>query len=137
EFGPDAVADLAQQDIAMVLGDSREKLAEVLAAHDATDHPVLVYLDAQGIEYPLLEELDALAADPRCRDRCVIAVHDVQVPGRDWGFNWVDWRGEPEPLTYDRIAHKLPAIYPAGHAYHYNAVADGCRRGIVYIYPRR
>src|SRR5581483_8630547 len=33
EFGPDAVGDLAQQDIAMVLGDSREKLAEVLAAH--------------------------------------------------------------------------------------------------------
>lgn len=137
EFGADAPHDLAGQHITMVLGNSNEKLADVLRLHQPDDHPLLVYLDAHGVGNPLMEELDALAADPFCRDRCVIAIHDVQVPGKEWGYNWVDWGGGAEPLSYEVVAHKLPAIYPTGHRHHYNETAEGCRRGILYIYPQR
>lgn len=136
EFGPEALQDLARQNIAMVLGNSNEKLSEVLQVHEPDDHPLLVYLDAHGVGNPLMEELDALAGDPLCRDRCVIAVHDVKVPDKAWGYNWVDWGGGAEPLSYEVVAPKLPAIYPNGHRYHYNETAEGCQRGIIYIYPQ-
>jgi hypothetical protein len=137
EFGPGALQDLAGRHITMVLGNSNEKLAEVLRAHEPEDHPVFVYLDAHGVGNPLMEELDALAAEPLCRDRCVIAIHDVLVPQKPWGYNWVDWGAGAEPLSYDVIAPKLPAIYPNGYRYHYNESAAGCQRGIIYIRPRR
>jgi hypothetical protein len=133
EFGPGAVRDLADQGITMVLGNSNEKLAQVLRGHEPDDHPVFVYLDAHGVGNPLLEELHALAADPLCRDRCVIAIHDFLVPGEPWGYNWVDWGRGAQPLSYETIVHKLPAIYPAGFRHHYNHVAAGCQRGIIYI----
>jgi len=136
EFGPGAVRDLADEGITMVLGNSNEKLAEVLRSHEADDHPVFVYLDAHGVGNPLLEELDALAMDPLCRDRCVIAIHDFLVPGQPWGYNWADWGRGAEPLSYEAIAARLPAIYPGGHRYHYNDHAVGCQRGIIYIYPQ-
>jgi hypothetical protein len=136
EFGPGACRDLADQSITMVLGNSNQKLAEVLQAHEPDDHPVFVYLDAHGVGNPLLEELEALAGEPLCRDRCVIAVHDVMVPGKPLGYNWVDWGRGAEPLSYDVIAPKLPAIYPNGYCFHYNDIAEGCQRGIIYIYPQ-
>jgi len=135
EFGPDAARDLADEGIAMVIGNSNEKLAEVLRSHDDDDHPVFVYLDAHGVGCPLHEELDAIASDPRCRDRAVIGIHDFLVPGEPWGYNWVDWGHGAEPLSYETIAHKLPLIYPGGFRHHYNHVAAGCQRGIIYIYP--
>jgi hypothetical protein len=136
EFGPGALDDLARENIRMVLGNSNVTLAQVLQAHESDDHPLFVYLDAQGVGCPLMEELDALAADPLCRDRCVIAVHDVLVPTRSWGYNWVDWGRGAEPLSYELIAPKLPAVYPKGYRYHYNDAAAGCQRGIIYIYPQ-
>ena len=136
EFGPGARQDLADRGITMVLGNSNAELAKVLQAHEPEDHPVLAYLDAHGVGNPLLEELDALAREPLCRDRCVIAVHDCLVPEKPWGYNWVDWGPGPEPLSYDAIASKLPAIYPNGYRYHYNEIAEGCQRGIIYIYPQ-
>jgi hypothetical protein len=136
EFGAGALQELTDRDISVVFGNSNERLAEVLAAHGPADHPLLAYLDAQGVGNPLMEELDALGADPLCRDRCLIAIHDVQAPGKPWGCNWVDWGAGAQPLSYEVIASKLPAIYPAGHAFHFNDVAEGCQRGIVYIYPR-
>jgi hypothetical protein len=137
EFGPHAARDLADEGITMVLGNSNEKLAEVLRSHQVADHPVFVYLDAHGVGNPLLEELDALAADPQCRDRCVIGIHDFLVPGEPWGYNWVDWGRGAQPLSYETIAHKLQAIYPLGFRHHYNHAAAGCQRGIIYIHPQR
>jgi hypothetical protein len=136
EFGPNACQDLADQNITMVLGNSNEKLAQVLQAHTADDHPVFIYLDAHGVGNPLMEELDALAGEPLCRNRCVVAVHDVMVPEKPWGYNWVDWGRGAEPLSYSVIAPKLPAIYPDGYRHHYNETAEGCQRGIIYIYPQ-
>ena len=136
EFGPAAVRDLEDLGIAMVFGNSNEMLAEVLRDHAPDDHPVLVYLDAHGVGNPLLEELDALGSVAACRDRAVIAIHDFLVPGQPWGYNWADWGRGAEPLSYEAIAAKLPVIYPRGHGYHYNDVAAGCQRGIIYVYPR-
>jgi hypothetical protein len=136
EFGPGALEDLAQQNIHMVQGNSNVKLALVLQAHEPEDHPLFVYLDAHGVGCPLMEELDALAADPLCRDRCVVAVHDVMVPSKPWGYNWVDWGRGAEPLSYEVLAPKLGALYPKGYRYHFNDAAAGCQRGIIYIYPQ-
>ena len=52
------------------------------------------------------------------------------------GYNWVDWGRRAEPLSYELIAPKLPAVYPKGYRYHYNDAAAGCQRGIIYIYPQ-
>jgi hypothetical protein len=134
EFGPQGVEDLKGLGIIPVKGNSRDVLGGVLMR---VAHPVLVYLDAHGVGNPLLEELDALGAEPECRDRCVIAVHDFQVPGREWGYNWGDWGRGAEPLSLALIEGKLPAIYPRGFGYHYNDQAEGCQRGIIYVYPKR
>jgi hypothetical protein len=112
EFGPGAARDLADDRITMVMGNSNEKLAEVLRAHAPDDHPVLVYLDAHGVGNPLLEELDALGNDPLCRDRCVIAIHDFLVPGKPWGYNWADWGRGAEPLSYAAIEGQAAGDLP-------------------------
>ena len=145
EFGPNAVAELEALNVGVILGDSSKVLPVLLQPNhqQRSIYPVLLYLDAHGggangsNVNPLLEELDAIGAEPACRDTCIICIHDFLVPGKPWGYNDGDWGRGFEPLSYELIKNKLPAIYPNGHHFYYNEEAAGCQRGIIYIRSTR
>lgn len=142
EYGPDAVLELSALGIVVHRADSARHLSRVLPTLP-DKAPVLFYLDAHGGGVdgadvnPLLPELEQIGACKAQRNKCVIAIHDFMVPGQhDWGCNWGDWGRGAEPLSFSVIEGHLPAIYPKGYGYHYNTQAEGCRRGIIYIYPK-
>ena len=89
----------------------------------------LYYLDAHGCGVggcPLKEELTAIIEQqPK---NIAIAIHDFQVPGKDFGFDTYDY-----PLTMNEIEPLLKRIFK-NPAWHYNTEANGAYRGIVYIY---
>jgi hypothetical protein len=106
-----------------VLGMSQDVLGTVLTSN------TLYYLDAHGCEIggcPLKEEL-AIIADAKLVN-IAIAIHDFQVPGKDFGFDTYDY-----PLTMSEIEPLLKRIFK-NPAWHYNTEANGAYRGIVYIY---
>lgn len=141
EFGHTAVDDLIQLGIHPVLGDSSKCLESVVFIHAKA--PILMYFDAHGggennsNVNPLEAEFRQVASSWKCLDNCVIVVHDFYVPGKDFGYNWGGWgpNGEAVPLSYDVIKPWVECVYPKGHSYHYNNVANGLQRGIIYIYP--
>jgi hypothetical protein len=141
EFGPDAKAQLPQN-VTAVLGDSGLILSKIVWGLGTMAHPILFYLDAHGggangtNVNPLLEEMRSLGALATvCGGRCVICIHDFLSPGKPWGYNGGDWGRGFEPLSYKLIEPMLRPIFPDGHQFHYNEQADGCQRGIIYIYP--
>lgn len=94
---------------------------------------VFYYLDAHGCEIggcPLKEELEAIAT--KRHKNVSIAIHDFKVPGKDFGYDTYDFE-----LCYEEIEPNLKMIYPNGFNYHYNDLADGAERGIIYIYPKK
>lgn len=142
EFGPAAVDDLVREGIRPVQADSSYYLITLI--HQSKP-PHLFYIDSHGGSQvgpttwnvnPILEELQQIAsAGLRCRDKCVIAIHDFQVPGKEWGHTGGDWGQGWQHLNYELIQPYLEKIYHNGHSYHYNEQADGLRRGIIYVYP--
>ena len=90
------------------------------------------YLDAHwGKVCPLLGELQAIAKNGY---KPVIAIHDWQVPNKDFGF---DKFPDGKPYTIDVIKPYLDAIYGLdGYTFHYNENAAGCYRGMIYIEPK-
>jgi len=109
------------------LGNSPEVLERILPTLAG---PVLVFLDAHWQAYcPLRDELRLLAL--HFPNRAIVAIHDFKVPGRDFGYD----RWEDRDLELALIEDLLPALYPAGYEHHYNELAEGARRGVIYIEP--
>jgi hypothetical protein len=116
--------------IELVRGSSEAILA---ARRDAlSGKRVLFYLDAHWHDYwPLRDELRAIAGIDGPRP--VVVIHDVQVPGRPHlGFD--AYHGTPLDLEYVRDG--LDAIYHGTCVFHYNDVAAGARRGVLFVQPR-
>lgn len=136
DFGPNAVHDLQaygvtdmRAGIEFILGDSGVEVPRLLPR---IQHPALFYLDAHGGgSNPLKEEILALGAFKKSRNNCVLAIHDFQVPGKIWGYNGYGM----DPLSMTLIEPWLRQVYPRGFKFHYNEQAEGCQRGIAYIYP--
>ena len=104
-------------------GDSAKLLPSLAGAG------VLFYLDAHWFnEWPLFDELDAIAEDGR---PCVIVVHDCQVPDHpEFGFD--SYGGVP--LTFDLLKPYLDKLkFPWRHSF--NSEAQGHRRGVLFIEP--
>jgi hypothetical protein len=94
---------------------------------------VFYYLDAHGCEIggcPLKKELEVIAT--KNYNKACIAIHDFKVPCTDFGFDTYDYE-----LCYKEIEPYLKNIYPIGFDYHYNKKADGARRGIIFVYPKK
>jgi len=109
-------------------GLSEKWLAELLQVDD-----VFYYLDAHGCEIggcPLKKELEIIAT--KGHKNVCIAIHDFKVPGRTFGYDTYDFE-----LCYEEIESYFKMIYPSGFDYHYNDLADGAERGIIYIYPKK
>ncbi len=132
EFGDKALDDVRSLGIEFIVGDSGVELPKLL---NRIEHPALFYLDAHGQTQPRSEIL-ALSANKKTRGNCVLAIHDFEVPGALWGYNWVHFEGqEAGPLNMAVIEPWIKDLYPRGYRFHYNDRAEGCQRGIVYIYP--
>jgi hypothetical protein len=94
------------------------------------DRHAMFYLDAHWQENPLQSELNAIAFN--FRNRAIIAIHDFQVPNRDFGYDSYP----DQEYNFVAIEPYLENIYPDGFEYHYNDKAEGGRRGIIYIEPK-
>ena len=106
-------------------GSSPEFLAGILPT--LKGKKLLIFLDAHWNGTPLIEELQAIAAsgiEP------IIAIHDFQVPNKDFGFD--SYNGQD--YTWDWIAPHVSNIYKSFNHY-YNTEATGSRRGVVFIEP--
>lgn len=104
---------------------------EALKELDVDD--CLYYLDAHGHDTggcPLKFELEVLGWKKH-KNICIV-IHDFKVPGKDFGYDTYDYE-----LCFEEIEVLLWAIYPEGFGYHYNSEADGEKRGVIYIYPKK
>jgi hypothetical protein len=124
----DAVGRFCGLNILSYLGKSQDVLGDINVPDD-----VFYYLDAHGCEIggcPLKKELEAIASQKH--ENVCIAIHDFKVPGKDFGYDTYDFE-----LCYEEIEPYLKMIYPNGFNYHYNDLADGAERGIIYIYSKK
>lgn len=115
------------KDIIVIQGKSQDVLRWIHCDN------VIYYLDAHGCNIggcPLKEELEIIAT--KNYQNVCIAIHDFKVPDKDFGFDTYDY-----PLEFSEIENYLHNIYPKGFNYHYNDVAEGAYRGIIYIYPKK
>lgn len=114
------------ENVSPYLSDSRENLSTII--NYGANHPILYYIDAHwGDDWPLFEELEIIAAnDPRC----VIVIHDIQVPGKD--FKYDTYNGQA--LTFELVKPYLDKLqFPWRHEF--NAEAEGHRVGACFILP--
>jgi predicted O-methyltransferase YrrM len=112
----------------MVNAHSQDVLGQVI--DNTGQDSILFYLDAHWESHlPLLNELDHIA---KSGVKAVIVIHDFQVPNKDFGFDVYGGH----PLNYEFIKDKLEAIYPKGYNYFYNEVAEGHKRGLIFIEPK-
>lgn len=92
--------------------------------------PVLYYLDAHWYrDWPLFEELESIA---RLAGECVIVIHDVKVPGKDFGFDSYGGRA----LTFELVKPYLDKL-PFKWRHSFNEEAEGHRRGVLFITPEQ
>lgn len=108
------------------LGNSSEMLRSLIPG---VRKPAIYYLDAHWNDYwPILDELAAIAeldAGP-----CVIVVHDVQVPDRDFKFD--TYAGQP--LNFEYMKPQLDRLkFKWKHSF--NRDAAGYRIGALFVEP--
>lgn len=111
-------------------GSTVEILPELLEVHK--DKNILFFSDAHWQEFnPMLAELEIIQ---HAGLKPVIAIHDFLVPGRpEFGF---DTYGDIV-YQWDWIAPSIEKIYGVdGYVKEYNSVAEGAKRGCVYILPK-
>lgn len=113
-----------------ILAHSQNCLHEVIESMKGCKS-FLFFLDAHWEDHcPLLDELSHIA---EAGIKPVIVIHDFKVPDKDFGFD--TYNGQPYDLPW--IQNHLEAIYGSKLQYHYNQEADGHRRGVIYIYPKK
>lgn len=118
-----------RHNIRLIRKSSLDAIAEV--RDELKNHRSLYYLDAHWNDYwPLLDELKAIASITGPKP--VIVIHDFQVPGHpDLSFD--TYKGVSLNLDYVSLA--LDEIYQGRNSIHYNALAFGSRRGVLYVEP--
>jgi hypothetical protein len=92
--------------------------------------PVLYFADSHwGHPTPLPDELRAFA---NCGIRPILMVHDFQNPYRaEFGYDTY----EGQPYEWSWIRPYIEAIYGNSYRHYFNMVANGARRGILYVVP--
>jgi hypothetical protein len=91
---------------------------------------VIYYLDDHWLDHcPLKDELKAIA-DAGIKP--VIVIHDWLVPGTDFGYD--SYKGQP--FTWEWIEKDVFNIYGDQFIKYYNTMAEGAKRGVLYIEPK-
>lgn len=119
----------ALDNVKCTLGGSDKMMLQLL---DGCDDKTFIFLDAHWEQKcPLKEELQAIAdsgIEP------VIAIHDFVVPNHpELGYDSI---GE-QKFTFEWLKEDFDAIYGEdNYNHHYNSLAVGAKRGIIYITPK-
>ncbi len=111
-------------------GSTVEILPELLEVHK--DKNIFMFIDSHwGPNNPLLAELEIIQ---HSGIKPVIAIHDFKVPSHpELGF---DTYGDIV-YEWDWIAPSIEKIYGVdGYVKEYNSLAEGARRGIIYLMPK-
>jgi len=118
------VTENKSENVTFICGNSPDVLKEIKNDIDASK--TLYFLDAHWWDiWPINDEIRSLE-----KNKGVIIVHDFLVPGRpDLGFD--TYKGQP--FTYEFIKDALTDWCP-DHVLEYNSIADGCQRGVGFIY---
>lgn len=142
------------KNIQRFLGSSPKVMHKILPKLEGK---TLFFLDAHlGNYWPILDELEEISKIKTLSDS-VIVIHDFYVPGTDLGFDSYHFSNsslelflkkiislmgkilkmnliEKQKLDYDFIKDKLKKIN-SQYKYYYNSIADGTRRGVIFIHP--
>lgn len=130
-----AVDRCEEHRVCCVFGDSASVMRGFAAVRvGGLNDNVLFYLDAhcqEEDECSLTAELSAIG-NFNCNP--TIVIHDFQNPEKpELGFD--SYKGQP--LCLEMIQPHLDRIYQEpGYKYHYNTVAEGGLRGVIYITPK-
>lgn len=116
--------------VQMYFGDTVELLPRILPI--VKENRILMFVDSHWTaNNPLLAELEIIQHSGL---KPVIAIHDFKVPGHpELGFD-----------TYKDIVYEWEWIKPSiekiygvdGYVKEYNSLAEGARRGIIYLMPK-
>ena len=90
--------------------------------------PTLIFLDAHWYENPLLGEILTIAESGV---KPILAIHDFQVPGKDFGYD--TYPGIV--YNWDYIKDAVAKVYGSNFTKEYNEEATGSRRGCIFLYP--
>jgi predicted O-methyltransferase YrrM len=116
--------------VSMLLGDSSVVLADVLSSENITTKKLMFFLDAHWHDAcPLKDELQTIA---NAGLKPIIVIHDWVVPGTGFGFD--SYNGQP--FTWEWIEKDIFNIYGENFIKYYNVMAEGAKRGVLYIEPR-
>lgn len=105
---------------------SQQFLGEAL---EMAEGNILVFLDAHWYENPLLKEIEIIGASGKS---VILAIHDFKVPGKPFGYDVYP------SITYEwkAIEQAVNAAYTSGYTKEYNQIAEGAKRGCIFIYPQ-
>lgn len=112
------------------LGSSSNLMPNLLAG---CGNDTFIFLDAHWQDYcPLKDELQHISnsgIEP------VIAIHDFLVPNHpELGYDSTNG----QPFTFEWLKDSFDAIYGENnYNYYYNTKAEGAKRGIIYIEPKK
>lgn len=117
--------------VALLIGDSADKLGEVLRHIEGE---AFIFLDAHWYLNPLTRELKAIKERGL---KPVIAIHDFYNPYHpEYGYD--QYPEQRVIYNWEFIARHIEAIYgKKGYEISYNDKAEGAKRGIIYIEPKR
>jgi len=122
---------LGTSNVHCILGNSSIMLPGLLTGLSG-EESYCFFLDAHWESHnPLLDELKAIA-DKGLKP--VIFIHDFKNPAHpEFGFD--SYGGQDYDFAW--IKAGVERIYGAdGYDYHYNSIASGAKRGVIYIYPK-
>ncbi len=111
-------------------------LKAILQLFESPEFPVCFYLDAHwGAYFPLPDELNVIA-HWKGKNKCVIIIHDCQVPGKDFAYD--SYNGKP--ISYETFKDQLAQINPdfkISYNESYEAKEPGhpVGQGILYCTP--
>ena len=115
-----------QKCVSLYQGNSPEIIRGVI---ERLPEPLLFFLDAHWFAYwPVKDEIRAIQPRPNS----LIIVHDIYVPGKDYGSD--SYNGKP--LDIDLIREDLNYVNN-NYIIFYNKEAAGDYRGILYAVPSR
>lgn len=122
-FGANKARFAAYDNIEALQGDSPRVLLELLPR---LPFPLLAFLDAHWKDqWPLRDELKILLSVRRPK---LIAIHDFQVPGRDFGYDAYQGRA----CSLDYIADLLPHD-ECKYSFNSHVAPQSERRGVLFI----
>ncbi len=121
------ITENKRENVKFICGNSPDVLKEIKNQIDASK--TIFFLDAHWWDiWPINDEIRSLE-----KNKGIIIVHDFLVPNRpDLGFD--TYKGQP--FTYEFIKESLTNWCP-DHVLEYNTNADGCRRGVGFIYSNK